>query len=47
MKRDSSLHRPTRSQEANAEEEASACSAQNAGLVGAPLNDGVGWGAFE
>jgi hypothetical protein len=37
-KRDSSLHRPTRSQEANAEEEASACSAQN---------DGVGGGAGE
>ena len=30
-KRDSSLHRPTRSQEANAEEKASACSAQNDG----------------
>jgi hypothetical protein len=37
-KRDSSLHRPTRSQEANAEEDASACSAQN---------DGVGGGVGE
>jgi hypothetical protein len=34
-KRDPSLHRPTRSQEANAEEKASACFAQDdgAGLV--------------
>jgi hypothetical protein len=32
-KRDPSLHRPTRSQEANAEEKASACSAQDDGAA--------------
>ena len=35
-KRDPSLHRPTRSQEANAEEKASACFAQDDGAAQAP-----------
>src|SRR5208283_3813534 len=46
-KRDPSLHRPTRSQEANAEEKASACFAQDDGAAQASAcfaqDDGVAW----